>query len=147
MSVVTANAPQSHELRYYLYWMIILVSLNLFLVTHQQKLPQIPKLIKVQYLALICLVFFAIVVTKTDFQYIKPNFYTLDKHLQTFVAPAALRLIQPGETVCLVNKSWEYRKTYMYSSYFHPELNYDYSIKSVIRNPQECGDLRVIKIY
>jgi hypothetical protein len=147
MSVVTANAPQSHELRYYLYWMIILVSLNLFLVTRLERFSQIPKAIKVQHLTLVCLIFFAIVVTKTNFQYIKPNFYTLDKHLQTFVAPAALRLIQPGETVCLVNKSWEYRKTYMYSSYFHPELNYDYSIKSVIRNPQECGDLRVIKIY
>lgn len=148
ISAVTANAPQSHELRYYLYWMITLVSLNLFLVTHLERLPQTAKFLKAQNLGLICLLFLTIVVTKTHFKAIKPNFYTLNQHLQNFVDPVTLSQIKPEETVCLVNKSWEYRKTYMYSAYFHPYLNYDYSIKSVVRNPSQCGEIKkIIDVY
>ena len=33
MSVIAANYPQSHELRYFMYWIIVLISLNLHLVT------------------------------------------------------------------------------------------------------------------
>src|SRR6185436_12133602 len=31
LTVVTSVMPQSHELRYYLYWMLVLVALNLWL--------------------------------------------------------------------------------------------------------------------
>ena len=33
MSIIPLNFPQSHELRYFMYWMITLVSLNLYLVS------------------------------------------------------------------------------------------------------------------
>src|SRR4051794_25273954 len=35
LTAVTAALPQSHELRYYLYWMIVLVSLNLILASRE----------------------------------------------------------------------------------------------------------------
>ena len=37
MSLVPANFPQSHELRYFMFWMIVLVSLNLYLVSTWQQ--------------------------------------------------------------------------------------------------------------
>ena len=33
MSAIAANFPQFHELRYFMYWMMVLISLNLYLVT------------------------------------------------------------------------------------------------------------------
>ena len=146
MSAITALAPQSHELRYYLYWMITLVSLNLYLVTYLEKSSsQRTQLLNPLNLGFICLVFLAVVITKTNFVYIKPNFYTLDKHLQYVVNPNILKQIQPGEKVCLINKSKQYRKTNGYPVYFHPQLNYSYSIKSAL-DSSECRGLRQINV-
>ncbi|MDJ0634752.1 MAG: hypothetical protein QNJ34_16300 [Xenococcaceae cyanobacterium MO_188.B29] len=146
MSTITAFAPQSHELRYYLYWMITLVSLNLYLVTYLEKSSsQRTQLLNPLNLGFICLVFLAVVITKTNFVYIKPNFYTLDKHLQYVVNPKILKQIQPGEKVCLINKSKQYRKTNGYPVYFHPQLNYSYSIKSAL-DSSECRGLRQINV-
>ena len=147
MSAVTAIMPQSHELRYYMYWMITLVSLNLLLLSHIQRLPQNPKILNFRNLGIICLAFLVLVVVKTNFSYITPNFYTLDKHIQTFVDPAILKQIQPGDKVCLVNKSKQYRKTPLYASYFHSQLGYSYSIKSAL-HPSECRESeRIIDVY
>jgi hypothetical protein len=145
MSGVTAINPQSHELRYYLYWMVSLVSLNLSLVTGANKLPKKLKLLNTRNLGLVSLIFLAVVVNKTNFTYIKPNFYTLDKHLQ-IVNPDILRQIKPGEKVCLINKSKQYRNTTLYPAKFHPKLGYSYSIKSALK-PSECGNLRQINVY
>ena len=141
MSVVTAIAPQSHELRYYMYWMVTLVSLNLLLVSYLERKSQTQSLLKLRNLAIACLPFLIVVVVRTNFSYIIPNFYTLDKHFQTFVDPATLKQIQPGDQVCLVNKSMQYRKTFLYASYFHPQLGYSYSIKSAL-DPSECGEIK-----
>ncbi|MBE9167813.1 hypothetical protein IQ238_09875 [Pleurocapsales cyanobacterium LEGE 06147] len=166
ISIVTAIAPQSHELRYYLYWMILLVSLNLYLVTRlersssrdaaiprsaspEARLPQKSPRLNSRNLGLVCLVFLSIVIVKTNFVYVTPNFYTLDKHLKTFVNFNLLRnQIQPGDArVCLVNRSKQYRKTFLYSSYFHPQLGYSYSIKSAL-DPSECREItKVIDVH
>ena len=147
MSAVTAISRQSHELRYYMYWMITLVSLNLLLVSHIQRSPQKLRLINFRNLGIACLPFLVVVVVKTNFSYIAPKFYTLNKHLQAFVDLATLKQIQPGDQVCLVNKSKQYRKTFLYNSYFHPQLGYSYSIKAAL-DPSECGGIKkIIDVY
>ena len=146
MSTITAFAPQSHELRYYLYWMISLVSLNLYMVTAIEKLsPRKRQLLNTRNLGLICLIFLSVVIAKTNFVYIKPNFYTLEKHLRYVVNPNILKKIKPGEKVCLINKSKQYRKTNGYPVYFHPQLDYSYSIKSAL-DASECRGLRQINV-
>jgi hypothetical protein len=146
MSAITAIAPQSHELRYYMFWMTTLVSLNLLLLSSIERSPQPLKWLNLRTLGIACLAFLAVVVVKTKFRYIAPTFYTLDKHLQAFVDPATLRQIQPDEEVCLVNRDSRYRKTFGYVPEFHPELGYSYSIKAVLR-PSDCGDRRPIDVY
>ncbi|MDJ0690519.1 MAG: hypothetical protein QNJ41_18665 [Xenococcaceae cyanobacterium MO_188.B32] len=149
MSAVTAIAPQSHELRYYMYWMITLVSFNLLLVSHLEKSrsPQTPSLLNFRHLAIACLPFLVVVAVKTNFSYIAPKFYTLDKHIQTFVDPATFKKIQPGDNVCLVNKSFQYRKTFLYTPYFHPQLGYSFSIRSAL-DPSECKEIKkIIDVY
>ena len=34
LSVLTSVMPQSHELRYYMYWIIVLITLNFYLLVH-----------------------------------------------------------------------------------------------------------------
>ena len=146
MSGITACAPQSHELRYYLYWMLALVSLNLYLVTGAEQLSLSQRqLLTQQKLGLVCLVFLVVVIRQTNGVYIKPNGYSLEKHLRYMVDPQILRQIQPGEKVCLINKSNQYRKTNGYPVYFHPQLGYSYGIKSAL-DASECRGLRSINV-
>ena len=145
MSVVPLNFPQSHELRYFMYWMITLVSLNLYLIC----LPKFGKRLQPKYIGLVYLIFLAIVLSKIGRFAAIPTFYTLDKYVETGVKPEFLAQIKPDEKVCLLSRhigedvqnapTAALKYAYLYSSYFHPELNYDYSIQAAL-DPQACGD-------
>ena len=142
MSLVAAFTPQSHELRYYMYWMLVLVSLNLYFVTSkrrflaQKDIQSLKQKIfpKPYHLGLACLFALTIVTVKTDFFYIKPSFYSLSQHLQKHLDYGVISAIQPGDKICLIGK---YPHTFLYAPVFHPYLNYDYSIKKA-GNPNEC---------
>ena len=138
MSVVAANYPQSHELRYFIYWMISLVSINLYLVSRYERSnaassPKKSKLLNSQNIGIVCLLALTVVITKTEFMYVKPSFYTLSKHITNNIDNGVLSQIKPGDEVCLVGK---YPYTFLYASKFHPQLNYVYSIKA--RSPNKC---------
>ena len=139
MTVVAANFPQSHELRYFMYWMLVLVATNLYLVIHGRSSQKTPTLINSRNLGLVTLLFLAIVVTQTNFIYIKPNsdlqrssnwvflipnFYGLDQFKQQTVEPQIMAQIEPNDKVCLVKK---YPYAFVYTPWFHPELGYTYS--------------------
>ena len=61
--------------------------------------------------------------------------------------------IQPNEKVCLISKHIgentqaepvaALKYAFLYSSYFHPELDYDYSIQAAF-DPSVCGDRTII---
>ena len=167
MSIVAAFTPQSHELRYYMYWMIVLVSLNLYLVTSKgrfftkseedsafhaevsltQKDTQSLKqktFLKPYHLGLACLLALAIVTAKTQFFYVKPSFYSLSQHIHNHIDYGVISAIQPGDEICLVGK---YPHTFLYAPVFHSYLNYDYSIKKA-GNPTECaGRTKILGYY
>ncbi|MBE9167811.1 hypothetical protein IQ238_09865 [Pleurocapsales cyanobacterium LEGE 06147] len=144
MTTVAANFPQSHELRYYMYWMISLVSLNLALITRRvRETPRLwrdrsfpnSKLFNSYTVGVVYLFFLAVVIAKTEFFYIKPNFYTLEQHIQNYTDSNVIAAIKPGDEVCLVGKQ---PHTFLYASKFHPYLNYTYSIKSA-GEPNLCA--------
>ena len=151
MSLVPLNFPQSHELRYFMYWMITLVSLNLYLICLPQQL--FGKWLQARYMGLVYLIFLAIVLSKIGQFAAIPSFYTLDKYVEFGVKPQFLNQIQPDEKVCLLSKhigediqnspTAALKYAYLYSSYFHPELNYDYSIQAAL-DPRACGDRVII---
>ena len=151
MSLVPLNFPQSHELRYFMYWMITLVSLNLYLICLPKQL--FGKWLQPKYMGLVYLIFLAIVLSKIGRFAAIPSFHTLDKYVEFGVKPEFIAQIQPDEKVCLlsshIGEDVQYAPTaalkyaYLYSSYFHPELNYDYSIQAVL-DPQACGDRTII---
>jgi hypothetical protein len=153
MSIVPMNFPESQELRYFMYWMICLVSLNLYLISLPKNRKLLGRWLKPKYMGLIYAVFLAIVLVRTNYLYVKPSFYTLDKYIAIGVKPAFMNQIQANDRVCLISKhigedtqvapTAALKYVFLYSSYFHPELDYDYSIQAAL-NPAVCGDRKII---
>ena len=152
MSLVPLNFPQSHELRYFMYWMITLVSLNLYLICLPKQL--FSRWLQPKYIALVYLIFLTIVLSKIGRFAAIPSFHTLDKYVEFGVKPEFIAQIKPNEKVCLLSShigedvqnspTAALKYAYLYSSYFHPELNYDYSIQAAL-DPQACGVRTVIQ--
>jgi len=137
ISIIAANFPQSHELRYFMYWMISLISFNLCLVTNYHN-----KMVNPKYLGLISLAALTIVGIKTNFVYLKPSFNTLESFKDKKIDRIIMTKIKPGEDICLPNR---YPYTFGYTPWFHPELNYTYNIRSAFLEPCAKSD-RVIGI-
>ena len=132
MSFIAANYPQSHELRYFMYWIIVLISLNLYLVTRYKN-----SLANSRHLALVSLAALIFVGIETKFVYLKPSFYTVatfkDKHIDREI----IAQIEPGDKICLP-KTYPY--AFGYTSWFHPELGYTYRIRSGFRDRCRKGE-------
>ena len=153
MSLIPANFPQSHELRYFMFWMITLVSLNLYLLSRSQINWQRWRWLQPQYMGLVYLVFLTIVVSKIGSFYGRPVFISLEQRLSSGVKPELLSQIKPEDNICLIIKPTlanrkkipfeSKQNAFLYSSYFHPELNYSYSIKAEV-DPENCGDLKIL---
>ena len=139
LSLLTAVMPQSHELRYYMYWMMVLVSINLHLVIKNtpKKYRWIPN---IQTTSAVEFIFLSIVIIATHFFYVSPWYITIDdaiKHKVHIVVPKA---IKDGEKICLVGRIGP---QFLYSDTFHPGTSY------VIRSSKtgsECGNYRIIFI-
>lgn len=140
MSAVASIMPQSHELRYYMYWMITLVSLNLYLVSNLDELSKKmkPKWLNYQLFGIICLLILMIVIVATRGITIRPKFYSLTGLIQNNVEANIMEQIKPNDQICIVKKQ---PYTFLYSSFFHPELNYSYSTKAAL-SLTECGGMK-----
>ncbi|MGB5632171.1 MAG: hypothetical protein WBM44_17305 [Waterburya sp.] len=151
VSLIPANFPQSHELRYFMFWMITLVSLNLCVVTSLQFDTE--RWLKPKYLGLVCLLFLVIVCIRIDDYYLRPVFNSFEPYLKDTVKTELLEQMTPNERTCMISRHAipdakavpfaSIQNAFYYSSYFHPEIGYDYSIKAAV-DPRDCGDLKVI---
>ena len=156
MSLPPLNFPQSHELRYFMYWMICLVSLNLDLVALPKNRQLLGKWLQPKYMGLVYAIFLTIVLVKTQGFYVKPSLITEDQYINFGVKQQFLSKIQPDDQVCLISKHIgknvkrepivALKYVFAYSSYFHPEKNYDYSIQAALK-PESCGDRKIIPLY
>ncbi|WP_052055238.1 hypothetical protein [Myxosarcina sp. GI1] len=152
MSIVPANFPQSHELRYFIFWMISLVSLNLYLIsTPRTALPRW-RWLQPKYMGLVCLVFLTIVLSNMGKVYAKPSFYNLETQIAMGVKPELLSQIEPETRNCLISRHRSdplkapmaaLKWAFLYSSPFHPEIDYPYAIQTAF-NPESCGELKQI---
>jgi hypothetical protein len=151
VSLIPANFPQSHELRYFMFWMITLVSLNLSLICELQH--QSKSWLKAKYLGLVYLLFMAIVWVKIENYYLKPDFRTVERFLKNNTKAELVAQMIPNQRTCLIARHAIVRpnavpfaqinNAFFYSSYFHPEIPYDYKVKAAIA-PEDCGKLTMI---
>ncbi len=151
VSLLPANFPQSHELRYFMFWMITLVSLNLSIISSLQN--QTFKWLQPKYLGLVSLLFLAIVCIRIDNYYLRPVFNSFEPYVKKTAKTELLAQMTPNKRTCMISRHAipditavpfaSIPNAFYYSSYFHPEIGYDYSIKAAI-DPKDCGDLKVI---
>ena len=133
--------------------MIWLVSLNLYLVALPQNQQLGGRWLQPKYLGLVCTAFLVIVLVKTNWFYVRPSMVTLDQYLNSGVKLEFLQQIEPESDVCLLSKHMgediqtaplvALKYAYLYSSYFHPEIDYDYSVQAAL-NPEFCGTRAVV---
>ncbi len=146
MTLFTPLLPQAYELRYYMYWMMVLVSLNCYLTCRLVKQKPSQKFINPKNLALVATVFMVIFITKTRYFFTIPEFASFDEQVQRtdIIDQDLLRSINDGEKVCLVGKA---PHPFLYTSYFHPP--YEYSIKAEFDVPEfveeGCEGRRILK--
>ena len=132
ISAIAANFPQSHELRYFMYWMITLISLNLILITQYPL-----KWLNQSRLGLVAVMALLVVGIKTNYVYLRPRFVTLDVFMDKRIDRQVVLQIQPGDRICLPNRE---PFTFGYTFWFHPQLNYTYSIRSAFLEPCAPSD-------
>lgn len=109
--------PQSHELRYYLSWMMVLVALNAWLVCRSSSAEV--SLDRTMFgifatAALLCVV----AVTRAD--YVVPSGSSLTQLLDEKVDERALAAVRDGARVCVDRAPW----TLYYAASFHPPRHY-----------------------
>lgn len=126
MSLIAANFPQSHELRYFMYWMMVLISLNLYLATQHKD-----SIVKPARIGLISLIALVIVGIKTNFVYLMPTFNTLAVFKDKYIDREVIAQIEPGDRICIPGR---YPYAFGYTSWFHPELDFIYSVRSGFRD-------------
>ena len=127
-SVVASLMPQSHELRYYLFWMLVIVSLNLVVWSRERKTTT----------GLVAALALAVVGWSTGGTYL----YASGDSFATLVANktdrAVLDRIAPGERVCVSRRPW----TFLYAPHFHPSRTF--TVQEA-ETPAECDGARLLE--
>jgi hypothetical protein len=112
-TILCALLPNSHELRYYLFWMLVLVAMALA-VRHAPEFAG-ARAPSVTALDALILIVFASVISMTGARYLRIT----GEHLDDLVAPtdATLTGLRGGDTLCVANLD---RHAILYSRAFHP---------------------------
>jgi hypothetical protein len=129
ITVLTSVLPQSHELRYYMVWMIVLTALNLWLV------PREP-LRKLQ--GIVAVVATGIVVVVTHGGYVRASGSSFSDLVHEKVNRQQIARLESGSRICVTHQPYNL----LWAPTFHSRR--DYVVKSVDSKLQ-CGDYRPIE--
>ncbi|MFT3764265.1 MAG: hypothetical protein QM820_01895 [Minicystis sp.] len=115
LTAFTAMWPQSHELRYYMYWMIVLVALNLILLAERDDAARIEPAVGV-----VCAAALGVVLWVTEAGYAYPSGSTFAELLRDKVDARILDRIKDGDCICVRKEPW----TFLYAAPFHAPRRY-----------------------
>jgi hypothetical protein len=128
LTVVVSVMPQSHELRYYMAWMIVLVAVNLWLSRRSHELL----VTSVSVAAL------AAVLAVTRASYVWPTGATFAELVREKVDPRKLSLVHDGEHVCVERAPY----TLLWAAPFHAPLRY---VVEEAEAPEGCAGRTIIE--
>jgi hypothetical protein len=123
VTLVVSVLPQSHELRYYMCWMLVLVALNLVLWARER--PGV-----VSAIALSALAFVA---WSTRGVYLYPSGESFASLVASRVDQKVIDAAQPGTRICIAAEPW----TFLYAPAFHGARRERYTVLEATR-PEEC---------
>ncbi|MBX3233957.1 MAG: hypothetical protein KIT84_34285 [Labilithrix sp.] len=122
VTVVAALVPQSHELRYYMYWMITLVALNLALWGRERRVTA----------GVIAFAALAVVAWSTSGGYLYASGSSFADFLAQRVDRSVFEGITPGARLCVQKQPFNV----LYAPRFHPELP-PYTVQEQAA-PEDC---------
>ena len=96
--------------------------------------------------------FFIVMCIKIRHFYLKPDGRSLESFMKNNLDLELLQHIVPNEKSCIIGRHTAnpskspfaaIQHAFYYSSYFHPELGYDYSLK-VAKSPESCESFNIV---
>lgn len=143
MSLVTPFLPFAYQLRYYMYWIMVLITLNLYLLIQQYELTK-NRWLKPQNYAYFAIVVMMIFTTLTRWDYTYPNTMSLEKFMIDRVDQDVITILEEKKEACLVGFT---PLTFLYNSAFHEGKNYTVKAEFNLSKEevaQKCGDRPII---
>ncbi len=125
LTAIISVLPQSHELRYYMSWIIVLVALNLWLAQRSAALDP-------RWTTLACAAALGVVLVATKGAYAYPSGESFDDLVRAEVDPHALGAVQNGEHVCVRHAPWNF----LWAARFHAPKSY--TVTEAL-TPDECS--------
>jgi hypothetical protein len=123
-TLVVSFLPQSHELRYYLFWMLLLVALNLVLWFRDRPMP----------VTVMALAAFAFVAWKTQGSWLYMSGDSFADLVATRVDAKVIDSARDGERVCVADDPW----TFLYAAPFHPDKGKRFTVLEAKRR-EDCS--------
>ncbi len=122
MTIVTPFLPFSYQLRYYMYWIMVLITLNLYLLLQHYNLTK-NLWLQPQNYAYVGITIMMIFMISTRWDYTYPNAMSLDKFMNSDnrVDEKVITDLVEKKNVCLVGFT---PLTFLYNSQFHEGKNY-----------------------
>lgn len=138
LTVVTAFMPGSPQSRYYMYWIICLVLLNLVLIVNDLS-GERGSDARILYVGGMTS-FLVFVLCATDFVYVHRSGTTMKEMARKVEKRLVDAHLREGETVCMANIN---PFALIYAPEFHPELRakFHYKIQEIY-DPADCAGLR-----
>ena len=135
ITVVTASMPASQEIRYYMYWVICLVALNLVMIEKGMTEPERGTFRLISAAAMSSFLMF--VLCATGFQYVSSNETTMESLVKEGqIERQLLEMdLQDGEIVCVKGKI---PRTFYYAPIFNPRVDGKYHY-GVIESYDDAG--------
>lgn len=125
MTAISSLMPSSQQVRYYMFWMIVLISINLHLVCKFSKERKVAKFLNIQSISLAACSALLIVVIFTKAVNVSPKFYSVDDFKSDYIKPKLLTSLQNNEGSCVSRR--QIPLFYLYSSALNPPLKYPVS--------------------
>jgi hypothetical protein len=123
-TLVVSCLPQSHELRYYLGWMLLLVALNLVVWFRERPVP----------VTLVALAAFAFVVWKTDAKWLYMSGSSFSELVAARVDAKVIDAARDGDRVCVADDPW----TFLYAAPFHQAKGKRFTVLEAKRR-EDCS--------
>lgn len=134
-TALIACMPQSHELRYYLSWMIVLVGLNLGLACRAAPLRYAPGLRALGALAALS---FGVVALSTRGAYLRAGGLGMSELVAARVDPRLLERVRDGEAICVRREPFNL----LWADLFHAPRHYRVQ---EAEEPADCGGVRPVE--
>jgi len=138
LSVLTSVLPQSHELRYYMYWIIVLITLNFYLLVRARGDAGMG--FGAPHLGIISCAMLITTVALTKAVYIRPTTQATTVAITESIEPAIRAAVEKNPEICVLGMT---NLFLLYADEFHPSLQY--SVKAAYYPPQ-CGSRLVLPI-